>query len=214
MNAFCERAGSRGPHRLALEAKPGASCVRFPCPFYAQMIEKFPGAKASLGSRQYRSGNLITMSGSQGMAWKLRGRKRVDFAVFGGACGRLLHYLCRFRDRLIGRTSAFGAEYRGSSPRPGTRICLPPRTKLHSQAFECRCGTAEILRCVQDDSSTNAYLNNSHLTIVQQDNTDQSNTKRPETCHYAAQLIFRRKAQFQPARPARSYGQNRERDVA
>jgi len=27
-------------------------------------------------------------------------------------------------------------------------------------------------------------------------------------------LIFRRKAQFQPARPARSYGQNRERDVA
>ena len=27
-----------------------------------------------------------------------------------------------FRDRLIGRTSAFGAEYRGSSPRPGTRI--------------------------------------------------------------------------------------------
>src|SRR5260370_42124810 len=87
MNAFCERAGSRGPHRLALEAKPGASCVRFPCPFYAQMIEKFPDAKPSLGSRQYRSGNFITISGRPGMERKLRGRKRVDFAVLRALAG-------------------------------------------------------------------------------------------------------------------------------
>ena len=32
----------------------------------------------------------------------------------------LLEFLLRFRDRLIGRTSAFGAEYPGSSPGPGT----------------------------------------------------------------------------------------------
>ena len=33
----------------------------------------------------------------------------------------------QFRDRLIGRTSAFEAEYRGSSPRPGTRFfCVIP----------------------------------------------------------------------------------------
>src|SRR5690349_25099445 len=39
-----------------------------------------------------------------------------------GACAALLNCYKRFRDRLIGRTSAFGAEYRGSSPRPGTKL--------------------------------------------------------------------------------------------
>ena len=34
----------------------------------------------------------------------------------------LLNCRLRFRDRLIGRTSAFEAEYRGSSPRPGTNF--------------------------------------------------------------------------------------------
>jgi hypothetical protein len=37
----------------------------------------------------------------------------------------------QFRDRLIGRTSAFGAEYPGSSPGPGTRI-LPTLNPLPS----------------------------------------------------------------------------------
>src|SRR5438034_6614791 len=66
------------------------------------------------------------------------GRKSRGLAALGGICGRLLHYLDRFRDRLIGRTSAFGAEYRGSSPRPGTRFLrtnsLPDRksTRLNS----------------------------------------------------------------------------------
>src|SRR6266851_3526815 len=36
----------------------------------------------------------------------------------------LLDFLERFRDRLIGRTSAFGAEYPGSSPGPGTTLPL------------------------------------------------------------------------------------------
>src|SRR5229473_1885515 len=40
----------------------------------------------------------------------------------GRNCVALLNWCERFRDRLIGRTSAFGAEYRGSSPRPGTKF--------------------------------------------------------------------------------------------
>ena len=40
----------------------------------------------------------------------------------------LLHFYHRFRDRLIGRTSAFGAEYPGSSPGPGANAFpLTPR---------------------------------------------------------------------------------------
>src|ERR1051326_2396571 len=34
----------------------------------------------------------------------------------------LLQFSNLFRDRLIGRTSAFGAEYPGSSPGPGTNL--------------------------------------------------------------------------------------------
>src|SRR5229473_5656464 len=36
------------------------------------------------------------------------------------------NFFCPFRDRLIGRTSAFGAEYPGSSPGPGTKFCHMP----------------------------------------------------------------------------------------
>ena len=37
-----------------------------------------------------------------------------------------------FRDRLIGRTSAFGAEYPGSSPGPGTNFLhnAPPSSRI------------------------------------------------------------------------------------
>jgi hypothetical protein len=73
-------------------------------------------------------------------------------AVLGRICARLLHYLGRFRDRLIGRTSAFGAEYRGSSPRPGTKIRLDANSVLRDP------------------------LDKSHFAIVQQDNTDQRDT--------------------------------------
>ena len=47
-------------------------------------------------------------------------RGSVVYACERGAC--LLKFLKLFRDRLIGRTSAFEAEYRGSSPRPGTKF--------------------------------------------------------------------------------------------
>ena len=54
----------------------------------------------------------------------------------------------------------------------------------------------------------------SHFAIVQQDNSDENETERPETGHCVSRLIFGRKAKLQPARPSRSHGENRERDVA
>src|SRR5258707_15525377 len=45
------------------------------------------------------------------------------------------HFHSRFRDRLIGRTSAFGAEYRGSSPRPGTRVPFPSNFRFSWTCF-------------------------------------------------------------------------------
>src|SRR5260370_1622101 len=123
------------------------------------------------------------------MAEKFSRQTCIGVATLGRVCRRLLHYLSRFRDRLIGRTSAFGAEYRGSSPRPGTKF---PR----GNSLLCE----EIL--------------DSHFAIVQQDNADQSDTKRPEAAHYVSRLIFGGKAHFQPARPSRGYSQYRERDVA
>src|SRR3977135_3352040 len=47
--------------------------------------------------------------------------------VSGNTCAALLQFQYQFRDRLIGRTSAFGAEYPGSSPGPGTNPFRRPR---------------------------------------------------------------------------------------
>src|SRR5258708_1075572 len=44
------RAGSPGLRRSVRGARPGASCVRFPCPFYAQESEKVSRREAK--SRQ------------------------------------------------------------------------------------------------------------------------------------------------------------------
>src|SRR6267143_6782694 len=59
----------------------------------------------------------------------------------GNTCLALLQFQYQFRDRLIGRTSAFGAEYPGSSPGPGTnpfrRPCQPTfRLAAFSAAIE------------------------------------------------------------------------------
>ena len=46
----------------------------------------------------------------------------------------------RFRDRLIGRTSAFGAEYPGSSPGPGTKL---PCVRFFTRGFDRYQGQGE-----------------------------------------------------------------------
>jgi hypothetical protein len=89
--------------------------------------------------------------------------KPEDGSCLGAFTGLCYTISSRFRDRLIGRTSAFGAEYRGSSPRPGTKIPSAP------------------ILC---------FGMKSHFAIVQQDNTDQRDTQRPNAGHYTARSIF------------------------
>src|SRR5205085_848428 len=57
-------------------------------------------------------------------------------------------------------------------------------------------------------------VSESHFAIVQQDNTDQCNTKWPEAGQDVSRLILGGQAKFQPARPSRGHSQNRERNVA
>ena len=99
------------------------------------MRRRFAACRSSVLKR-YHHRWLFGNGLEKPVAEKARG-----LAALGRVCGRLLHYLSRFRDRLIGRTSAFGAEYRGSSPRPGTRFpslkaSLPPPRTANS---DCRC---------------------------------------------------------------------------
>src|SRR5712664_1760446 len=50
-SASCARARSPGPRRSVLGASPDVSCLRFPCPFYAQVIEKVSNYTAFFAGR-------------------------------------------------------------------------------------------------------------------------------------------------------------------
>src|SRR5437868_13636706 len=83
------------------------------------------------------------MSGPESL-WIFHG-----LAAFECICGRLLHYLGRFRDRLIGRTSAFGAEYPGSSPGPGTSSIFVNFSALLSSQLTFRGSSARKLQSMK-----------------------------------------------------------------
>src|SRR5882672_8746485 len=53
-----------------------------------------------------------------------------------------------------------------------------------------------------------------HFAVVQQDCTDQHDTRRPEPRHRVSRSIFWGQPQLQPARPARRNRQNRQRNMA
>src|SRR5882762_4580077 len=66
-------------------------------------------------------------------------------SVSGNTCVALLQFQYQFRDRLIGRTSAFGAEYPGSSPGPGTNLFRRPRQPaLRLATFPLRCKKKQL----------------------------------------------------------------------
>src|SRR5467141_1612897 len=67
-------------------------------------------------------------------------------SVSGNTCVALLQFQYQFRDRLIGRTSAFGAEYPGSSPGPGTNLFrrLHQRTFASLLHFPLRCKKKQL----------------------------------------------------------------------
>src|SRR5260370_28872753 len=72
----------------------------------------------------------------------------------------------------------------------------------------------------QDDTYRKFALRNGesgagelHFAVIQKDNANQDETKRPEPCHYTASLIFGGKAKLQPARPSRGHGQHGEGNV-